>query len=270
MTNQTVKITAKGVREYPLRKGEIALWWLGQSGYLVKSQGGTLIAVDPYLSNSCKAVGDAGGFNMDRLVPTVMDPADLVGIDVYAITHSHQDHLDPETVLPYVKAGGRGPFVAPHEAADALEKHGIQDNVQVIWPNKVIRFGDLTVRATFAIPLGPDDLTHVGYIVSIDDGPSVYFTGDTAYHQLIADSVAVHHPDIVVPVINACFRNMGPAEAAELAKQIDPKIVIPCHYDLFPDNRQYPELLRSNLRLQGIDDRYRCLTHGVPYVYPEW
>ena len=39
--------------------------------------------------------------------------------------------------------------------------------------------GDMKIHATFAIPLGNDDLTHVGYIVSVENGPTVYVTGDT-------------------------------------------------------------------------------------------
>jgi len=46
------------------------------------------------------------GVNMDRMVPPPLAPRDLVGIDGYIITHSHQDHLDPETLLPIVRREG--------------------------------------------------------------------------------------------------------------------------------------------------------------------
>ena len=45
------------------------------------------------------------------------------------------------------------------------------------------------------------------------------------------------------------------------------KVVIPCHHDLFPDNCLPPQLFHSNLKLQGIGDRYRLLRHGVPFDY---
>jgi L-ascorbate 6-phosphate lactonase len=248
----------------------MTLWWLGQSGFLVKSPAGKIAAIDPYLSNSCKAVGDAHGFNMDRLVPPPLAPEDLVGIDLYAITHSHQDHLDPETLGPYRKAGGCGPYLAPAETAEKLVSLGVpEDQVVMMWPNKSTTLEDLTFRATFAIPLGGDDLTHVGYLASIKDGPKAYFTGDTAYHDLLAASVGDHKPDIMATVINGAFRNMSPAEAALLTKQIDPAVVIPCHYDLFPDNLQPPQMLRTNLHILGIGEKYRLLEHGVPYTFPE-
>ncbi|HZM02032.1 MAG TPA: hypothetical protein VFC44_03325 [Candidatus Saccharimonadales bacterium] len=70
-------------------------------------------------------------------------------------------------------------------------------------------------------------------------------------------------------VINSAFCNLGPAEAALLAQELDVKVVIPCHHDLFMDNCQPPQMLRTNLKILGLGDRYRLLTHGVCYLYPE-
>ncbi len=183
--------------------GRVALWWLGQSGFLVKSPSGITVAIDPYLSNSCKAVGETAGFDMDRLVPPPVEPRGLLGIELYCITHSHQDHLDPETVGPYLAAGGTAKFIAPAESVENLLSLGVDPHrIEMIWPNKTTTAGDLSVRATFAIPLGGDDLTHVGYLVSIEGGPRIYFTGDTAYHDVLVDAVSAHRPDVLVTVIN--------------------------------------------------------------------
>ena len=265
-----MKNLRKVIREYRVPARHITLWWLGQSGFIIKSPGGKILALDPYLSNSCKQIGDAAGFKMDRLVPPPLQPQELAGIDAYLLTHSHQDHLDPETLAPYRAAGGRGPFLAPAETVEKLQSLDVpHDEVTMVWPNKTVLVGDVTVRATFAIPFAGDDLTHVGYLVFVRNGPTVYFTGDTAYHDLLGVSVAPHKPDVLVSVINGAFRNLGPAEAASLTKQINPKIVIPCHHDLFADNQQPPQMLRTNLRILGIDDKYRLLRHGEPFTYPE-
>jgi L-ascorbate 6-phosphate lactonase len=249
--------------------GRVALWWLGQNGWIVKSPTGKIVAIDPYLTNACKAVGSTAGINMDRMVPPVLAPRDLVGVDVYAMTHGHEDHLDPETLQPYRAAGGRGPFIAPPETCDKLRKMGVPDSeIVMIWPNKEFTCGDVTLRGTFAIPFGADDMTHVGFIVKLAKGPTLYFTGDTRYHEVLASCVAHHKPDVLVTVINP-FANLDPGQAARLAKDIDAKVVIPCHYDLFPDNSLPPRLLRSNLILLGIGDRYRELKHGKLYTFPE-
>jgi len=261
-------ITREQLDGFPVPPRALALWWLGQSGFLIKSPQGRLIAIDPYLSNSCKAIGDEFGFNMDRLVPPPLPPSEMVDVDLYAMTHSHGDHLDPETLAGYRAAGGAGPYLAPAETVDKLRQSGVPaEQIVMTWPNKVHRVGDLSIRATFAIPLGADDLTHVGYVVGVEGGASVYMTGDTAYHEVLAEAVAPHHPDILVAVINGAFRNLSPAEAARLARQLDVRVAIPCHYDLFPDNSLPPQLFRTNLKIEGVGDRYRELEQGVPFTY---
>jgi L-ascorbate 6-phosphate lactonase len=263
-------LTMDQVRDYRTPPRSITLWWLGQAGYLLKSPGGKILVLDPYLSNSCKAIGDTHGFDMDRKIPPPLSPEDLAGVDFFLLTHSHQDHLDPETIAPYRAAGGIGPYLAPAETVLKLGDLGVPPTeITMTWPNRETAIGDFLIRATFAIPFAGDDLTHVGYLVSVQDGPTAYFTGDTDYHDLIGVSVAPHHPDLMVGVINGAFRNLGPAEAARLGQQIDAKVVIPCHYDLFSDNTQYPQMLRTNLKVLGLGDRYRVLEHGQPYDYPE-
>jgi len=106
-------LTLQQLRNHPTPAGHITLWWLGQAGFLIKSPGGKVVALDPYLSNSCKKIGEENGFNMDRMVPVFFSPQELAGVDAYLLTHSHQDHCDPETLAASRAAGGRGPYVAP-------------------------------------------------------------------------------------------------------------------------------------------------------------
>jgi L-ascorbate 6-phosphate lactonase len=138
----------------------------------------------------------------------------------------------------------------------------------MVWPNKTQTLGHLNVRATFAIPFAGDDLTHGGYLLRVSGGPTVYFTGDTGWHDLLAEAVAPHRPEVLVTVINPAFRNLSPAEAALLARRLDVKAVIPCHHDLFADNCQPPQMLRTNLQAHGLGDRYRLLRHGEAFDWP--
>jgi L-ascorbate 6-phosphate lactonase len=263
-------LTIQQVRAHSTPPGHLTLWWLGQAGFLIKTPGGKVVALDPYLTNSCKAIGDQNGFNFDRQVPPPLAAGELAQVDAWLFTHSHQDHCDPETLAAARGSGAHGPYVAPPETIDKLRALGVPANeTLMIWPNKTHLLGDLSVRAAFAIPLAGDDLTHVGYLLGVSGGPSVYFTGDTGWHELLADAMAPHKPDVLVTVINPAFRNLSPAEAAQLARRLDVKAVIPCHYELFADNCQPPQLLHTNLKLQGIGDRYRRLRYGEAFNWPE-
>jgi L-ascorbate 6-phosphate lactonase len=254
----------------PVPPGAIALVWLGQAGFLLKSPQGKILALDPYLSNSCQAIGAPIGVNMDRQIPIPMQPEELIDFSALIFTHSHQDHVDPETLQPYLKAGGVGPFIAPHDASDRLRALGIPEKqILLTWPNHIHRIGDFTIKATLAIPLGPDDLNHVGYLIEVQDGPLLYFTGDTDYNEILSLQVAPSSPDILITVINPAFRNLSPATAAKLAKEVNPKRVIPCHHDLFPDNCLPDRLLKTNLMMQGIVDTFCPLNHGEIRIFSD-
>lgn len=265
-----IELTMKQLRAHQVPSGALTVWWLGQASFLLKSPQGTLVAIDPYLSNACKAAAEPSGLDADRRFPPPIAPEQLVGVDLIALTHSHLDHMDPETLGAYRAAGGEGPYLAPPETWEKLQQQvGVpEQQITMIWPNKTHTVGDLTLRATFALAAMSDDMTHVGYLISVQGGPTFYFTGDTGYEELVALGVRDHHPDVMFTVINGAFRNLCPAEAARLAKQIDAKVVIPCHYDLLPCSTMPPEMLHTNLVCEGIGDRYCLLERARPYTYP--
>lgn len=254
------------IRGYNVPVGAVGIWWLGQEGFVFKSPGGTVVVVDPYLSNSCKPRAEQAGINADRLYPPPILPEDM-DVDVYAMTHSHQDHCDSETVLAFRSSGRKAIFVAPGETMEKLEGLGIsRDEIRLIWPNKEYQFNDVRLKATFAIPYSGDDLTHIGYLIFISGSPVVYLTGDTDYNDLLG-YVAASKPEIMITVINGAYRNLGPNEAAKLTQKLDPKVVIPCHYDLFPDNSINPRVFRTCLVAAGIGAKYKELEHGMPYIF---
>src|SRR5512136_2070960 len=118
-------LTIEQVRRHTTPQGHITLWWLGQAGFLAKSPGGQVVALDPYLTNSCKAVGEQNGFDFDRQVPPPMQAEELAQADAMLFTHSHQDHCDPETLAAARGAGGHGPYIAPAETVDKLRALGV-------------------------------------------------------------------------------------------------------------------------------------------------
>ena len=96
-----------------------ALWWLGQSGFLLK-RGGRFLLVDPYLSDSLTTKYAATDTPHVRMTRRVVAPERLDFIDVVLAPHGHTDHLDPGT-LPHVA----GEIVAPARVADlARERSG--------------------------------------------------------------------------------------------------------------------------------------------------
>lgn len=70
----------------------------------------------------------------------------------------------------------------------------------------------------------------------------------------------------MIGCINGGFNNMSHWEAAELAALIQPKVAIPCHYDMFPDNASDPQQFRACLKLKAPQVRYEQLDYVKPFV----
>jgi L-ascorbate 6-phosphate lactonase len=251
------------ILDYSVPPKQFALWWLGQNGWIIKSPAGFTLAVDPYLSNS--AEGRRPNIDFSRRVPIFIAPNEMK-VDLVACTHSHIDHADPETLKGCRKAGVSR-FLGPAETQLVFADCGIPQTDRILtWPNHVVEFADIRITGTFALPTDGRDLTHMGFVIEVDEGPGLYITGDSGWCELL-ESAARHRPEVMIVCINAAFENLSHREAAELVKRIDPKIAIPCHYDMFPDNECSPNMFRVSLEIKGIGEKYFHLPHATLFCY---
>ena len=133
---------ASEIRETRVPSGSVRLWWLGQAGFVLKSPNGKVLVIDPYLTDYCSEIGKKVGVRMDRLAPPPILPGELE-CDCLTFTHSHPDHLDPETFNGFQETGRSVSILAPAETIVALRKLGAgEDQLEMTWPNKVHRLGD--------------------------------------------------------------------------------------------------------------------------------
>ena len=251
------------ILEFAVPKGGVALWWLGQNGYIFKSHEGTLVSTDLYLTNSCDGLHPE--LDLRRRVPMFIEPED-VQVDVYCCTHNHQDHTDPETIRR-LRHKDTMMFVGPHPSCAVYRQEKVEDGrVQPAWPACQIEFRDITIHGTFALPTDDSDLNHMGFVLCFGSGPRVYLTGDTDHTELLY-SAGRHAPDLMITCINGGFNNLSHFEAADVASKIKPKAAIPCHYDMFADNAVDPRQFRASLALRAPGVKYQELEHGKPFVF---
>ena len=90
---------ANNVLTTNVEKDEVAVFFLGQAGFLFKTPSGKLMALDPYLSNCCERF-----FGFKRLMYKILNPSDLT-IDYLLVSHAHYDHFDPDSVPEIMKGG---------------------------------------------------------------------------------------------------------------------------------------------------------------------
>ncbi len=221
------------IKDVQLSPNEAALWWLGQAGYVIRSEDLT-VAIDPYLSDAAAV----GAPEFSRLYPPPLEPEQL-DVDVYVVTHDHLDHLDPETIARY-RWKERTVFVAPRLAVRKLATLGIPaGQLVVLNAGEAWRFGSVEITGVFALPTGADVLDTTGYLIRFDNGRNVYHTSDTEFHPLVM-AAAPRKPEVMLVPINGKWGNPGPDKAAVFAKELQPRFVLPNHYDLMALNAEDP------------------------------
>lgn len=250
------------IRAYRVPPRSVAVWWLGQNGFLFKTPEGTVVSTDLYLTDSCE--GLVPGFDLRRRVPVLIEPEELM-VDAFACTHNHQDHTDPETVRRLAHKDTMA-FVGPAPACGVFAREGVTaDRIRQAWPDCELAVRDVEIHGTFALPTDDTDLNHMGFVFRFGSGPRVYVTGDTDHTELLV-STAKHKPDAMITVINGGFNNMSHWEAADIAGKIRPRLAIPCHYDMFADNAVDPKQFRASLSLKAPGVAYCELAHGEPFL----
>lgn len=251
------------IREYPVAKGSVGIWWFGQSGFIFKSPENTIVSVDLYLTNSCANLRK--DIDLHRRVPVLVSPEQL-DVDIFTCTHNHQDHTDPETIRS-LRNKDATHFVGPMPTCEVYAAEGVEDTRIVrAWPKSEYSVRDFCLIGTFALPTDDSDLNHMGFIFQFGHGPKIYITGDTDFHELLG-AASKYNPDVMITCINGGFNNLSHWEAAQLAGLVKPKIAIPCHYDMFADNQVDPQQFRAALTIQGVNARYQELAHGRPFVF---
>ena len=255
----------KSIKEFEVNKNSIAIWTLGQNGFIIKDNNGTLICIDPYLSNFCEETRNHKKikFKLDRQLPIFIEPEDL-DVDIILITHSHDDHADPYT-LPKVKNDPL--FVGPWEAIQKLKSFGIDEkNCKLIHPAQEIEVQGINIFGTFSLPTDLTDLNHIGFVIKFKNDITFYNSGDTNYTNLLGYA-GKFNPDIATLCINGGYNNLDVMEAVRITNLIKPKVIIPCHYDMMINNTGNPLVFESFLNLENSQSEFHLMNYYEPFIY---
>ncbi len=216
--------------------------WLGQSGYLL-SDCKTEICIDPYLSDSVNRIA-----GRRRMFPPPILPQEVKS-DIIICTHNHLDHLDPDTISNINHEGKI--FFAPTDCMEHLERLGVKNKFPFNEGNK-FKAGSFEIEAVFAYHTIPA----TGVVVR-HGGKTLYFTGDTYYHEKL-EALKNYAIDYMFVCINGKLGNMNVKEAVRLTEVINPHIGVPNHYGMFESNTEDPEkytseIIKSLVMEEGID-----------------
>ncbi len=234
------------IRDTRPAPGTLAVWWLGQSGFLIKSEVG-LLAIDPYLSEHLTAKYAATDKPHVRMTEAPFRGADLEGVDLILASHKHSDHLDPGTIPGLLAASHDAILVLPSALVEHAHAMGLpQDRVVGIDAGETSIHAGFRVRAVASAHEGLDTdgagrHLYLGFVVEVG-GLRVYHSGDGLAYDGLADAIGEGPFDAFFLPINGrdprrgVAGNMAAAEAVDLAARCRPRFVVPRHYDMFTFN----------------------------------
>ncbi len=230
----------------------VHVWWLGQSGFLVR-WGGHGLLFDPYLSDSLTRKYDGTDKPHVRMTELALDPRHLHGVEVVTSSHIHTDHLDAETLLALKSANPELTLVLPEANLDfARDRLGAAGPALMpVDAGTRVQVGPFEIHGITAAhnEVELDDQGHsrfLGFVVTFG-GFTIYHSGDTLWHGTLIAEVARWKPDLAFLPINGnrperrVAGNLNGLEAAAVARAIGAGLAIPCHYHQFEFNTEEPD-----------------------------
>jgi L-ascorbate 6-phosphate lactonase len=232
---RTVPVTSfwTSFRSRTVEPGTIAIGWLGQAGFVFKDSANSILAVDPYLTDSVERI-----WGFKRLMASVVYPKEF-NPDILAATHFHEDHLDIDA-MPDILNNGATLLLAPSSCVERVKVLPVPEkSYRPFNRDDVFSFKGIQLEAVYADhgDMVPDP---IGILIEME-GIKIYLTGDTAYVPDSMKRAIDYKPDLLIAPINGANGNMNGAEAARLAKDCSAKAVIPCHFWTFTEHLGNPQ-----------------------------
>ena len=213
--------------------------WLGHNAWSIDTAGSTIL-LDPFLNDSPTAPVKAGDVKADYIL----------------LSHGHGDHLG-DTVAIAKRTGAV--VLCNFEVGEWLSKKGVSaDKVIGMNPGGGIeqKFGH--VKFTIAhhsssMPDGSYGGVPGGFVIKLE-ASRVYFACDTALF-LDMKLIGSGGLDLAVLPIGDLY-TMGPEDSVDAVKLLNPKRVLPCHYNTWPpiaqDAAAWAERVRSHTAAEPI------------------
>ena len=198
------------------------LTWLGHNTWEITA-GDCTILLDPFLQDS----------------PVATKKPEEVTPNYILLSHGHYDHVSDAIAIAQKS---KAKVVSNFEICEWLKNNSIVGEQTVpmnLGGTISLPFGTVTMTLAHhssGLPDGSYGGTAAGFIVHFKNGPRIYFACDTALF-LDMKLIGMKKLDFAVLPIGDCF-TMGPEDSLEAIRLLNPKRVLPCHYNTWPPIEQ--------------------------------
>lgn len=261
-----------------LTENQIAIFYLGQEGMLIKYQNRYLL-IDGYLSDYVDQNCCTETVKWVRKYPAPIPAEELDFIDYVFCTHDHYDHMDPITLAVLAKQNPNAKFFAPEPVKDKLLAYGISpQNLFGAVADKAIELDGCKV---IPVPSAHEELHQdaqsnyfeLGYRIVIGN-ISLYHAGDCCIYDGLCERI--RDVDIMMVPVNGrdyyklrddIIGNMNALEAVLLAKEANAGLLVPMHIDLYDVNRINPAQFVDTLVTHNPTQAFHLFVPGEKYIF---
>jgi L-ascorbate 6-phosphate lactonase len=205
--------------------GQIALWYTGGAGYVLRTPG-TTVYLDPFTGPSDE--------KWVRGVAPAFDPRRVRRCDLILSTHDHRDHCDPDALGPLL-AGTAAPLAGPDASIAVARGIGWPEaRLRTLGHGDTLECGDLrltTVRSRDPLAKGAN-----GYVIEAE-GIVFVTMGDSLWYDEIGQELGRWSVDAIAvsvaqnPPGETYY--MSEVDAARIARDVGARVLIPHHWDLW-------------------------------------
>ena len=259
---------------------QVALFYLGQVGYIVKANG-KYILIDGYLSDYVDRNCASEAVPWVRRYPAPISAEELDFIDYVFCTHAHYDHADPDTLSVLASVNKKATYFVSKAIVDTVASYGVPresivglscDEPYVI--SKDWKFTAIPAAHEEFHKDANGDYEEVGF--RLDLGPvSIFHAGDGCPYDGLAERLAGVHV-LLLPIngrdyyrryVCDIIGNFDSREAALLAKEVGASLLIPTHFDLYDVNCVNPAQFVDTLNAVNPEQRYHISRPGERIIF---
>jgi len=211
------------------------LTWYGHATLGLETSGYKVI-VDPFFDGN----------------PAASTSANQIQADFILVSHGHGDHIGDS--IEIAKSTG-AMVISNAEIARWLEKKGVRVHAQHLGGGYRHPFGYLKLTLALHGSILPDGSyggNPAGFLLTTNDGEKIYMACDTG---LFGDMRLIGEEGIDLALIPIGDNyTMGPDDALRAVKLLQPKCVVPIHYDTWDLIAQDPETWADRVRAEtGVE-----------------
>ncbi len=281
------EITLPIARSDVTDKTKGSIFFIGNATLLIRWAGFTFLT-DPTFIHMHEKVHLGPGLYSERLTNPAMEISELPPLDFVLLSHFHGDHFDQAAISGLSKSL---PIVTNEHAVEELGARGFT-NFEKLDKWETVSFvkgnARLNITATPGrhgpLPVSMFMPQVMGSILDFYDAPDdpnrhhhplfrVYITGDTMVFDEIKD-IPKHFPDINLALFHlggttvlGIVVTMDAKEGLEMFRIINPKKVIPIHYNDYDVFKSSLEEFQAEVRKADLEDKMHYVHHGQTYNF---